>query len=424
MQQSICVLGRQPAIGRAELESLYNPELLEPIGSVGVLCAMPSSDVAFARLGGSIKLCDVLEIVPSTDWRQLQQAVIAAGVRLAKDIPEGKIQLGLSAYDLRVSTRQLTAGGLELKKALRKAGHSVRLVQNQELTLNSAQVIHNHLTGERGIELVLVRRGNQTILARTVTEQDIEAYTERDRGRPKRDARVGMLPPKLAQIIINLATSSTPPDVDFTLLDPFCGTGVILQEALLMGYSAYGTDLEQRMIDYTQANLDWLNEKTTGSAGGDPGGTPSTRSFSEHDGGNWIDRTREKAGTPLEIGDATAHLWEKSKINAVACETYLGQPYVSLPDRAKLDANIRTCNLILEKFLKNIGGQIASGTRLCLAVPAWQTKPDQFKHLPLLDHLSDLGYNRIDFKYARDSELVYYRSDQIVARELLVITRK
>src|SRR5207244_1094230 len=137
-------------------------------------------------------------------------------------------------------------------------------------------------------------------------------------------------------------------------------------------------------------------------------------------------------------GDATDHMWRDSrydaekddtswwpaKINAVACETYLGQPYVALPDRAKLDTNIRTCNLILEKFLKNIGGQIATGTRLCLAVPAWQTKPDQFKHLPLLDHLSDLGYNRIDFKYTRDSELMYYRPDQIVARELLVITRK
>ncbi len=412
MQQSICVLGRQPAIGRAELESLYDADKLTPVGSVGVLCDMPSSAVNFDRLGGSVKLCDVLEIVPSTDWRQLQTAVITAGVRLGSEISEGKIQLGISAYDLRVSTRQLTAGGLELKKALRKAGRSVRLVQNQELTLNSAQVIHNHLVGERGMELVLIRHGNQTILARTIAEQDITAYTERDRGRPKRDARVGMLPPKLAQIITNLATGTTPPNTDFTVLDPFCGTGVVLQEALLMGYSVYGTDLEQRMIDYTIANV--------------------------HDWFYMTNHPELEGGLTIAKGDATDHMWRDSrynaekndpsfwppKINAIACETYLGQPYITLPDRAKLDTNVRTCNLILEKFLKNIGGQIATGTRLCLAVPAWQTKPDQFKHLPLLDHLSDLGYNRIDFKYTRDSELMYYRPDQIVARELLVITRK
>ena len=45
------------------------------------------------------------------------------------------------------------------------------------------------------------------------------------------------------------------------LLDPFCGTGVVLQEALLMGYDVYGTDLEPRMIDYSGANLDWLSER-------------------------------------------------------------------------------------------------------------------------------------------------------------------
>jgi hypothetical protein len=35
--------------------------------------------------------------------------------------------------------------------------------------------------------------------------QDIDAYAERDFERPMRDAFVGMLPPKLAQIMLNLA---------------------------------------------------------------------------------------------------------------------------------------------------------------------------------------------------------------------------
>jgi tRNA (guanine10-N2)-dimethyltransferase len=268
-------------------------------------------------------------------------------------------------------------------------------VPNQTAALNSAQVLHNRLTNENGCELVLVQNGPQTIIAQTIAEQDIESYTLRDRGRPKRDARVGMLPPKLAQVMINLAAGDRLAG-ETTLLDPFCGTGVMLQEAAMMGFDIYGTDLEPRMIAYTRENLAWL--QATGQA-------PN------------LDNP------PLEIADATSHVWEKP-FNMVACETYLGQPFSMLPPADKLEQVRATCNTIVEKFLMNIGEQIQPGSRLCLAVPAWQQKPGQFVRLPLLDHLAKLGYNRVSFEYARTEDLIYSRDDQIVARELLVLTRK
>lgn len=392
--QSLLILGRQPAIGRAELESLYGDTAFTPVGETAMLSSLSTTDIAFERLGGSIKLGTVLETLPTLDWHSLQEALVRLGQQEAATIGEGKIQLGLSAYDLRLSTRQLTAAGLELKKALRSVGKSVRLVQNQEPHLNSAQILHNHLTGERGVELVAVRHGNHIIVARTVAEQDIVAYTERDRGRPKRDARVGMLPPKLAQNIINLAVGQTPPSPDFTVLDPFCGTGVVLQEALMMGFSTDGSDLEPRMTEHSSTNISWLRQNH-----------PDLEGF-----------------LSLDTSDATTHRWE-NKINAVACETYLGRPLTALPSNEKLREIVGTCNTIIEKFLRNIGGQIAPGTRLCLAVPAWQHPNGRFTHLPLLDHLGVLGYNRIDFKYARAPELIYHRPDQTVARELLVLTK-
>jgi tRNA G10 N-methylase Trm11 len=123
--------------------------------------------------------------------------------------------------------------------------------------LNSAQVLHNKLTTKGAWELLVIKDGKNTILAQTIFVQDIEAYAARDQARPARDARVGMLPPKLAQIMINLAN----PPKDAAILDPFCGTGVVLQEAMLMGFSTVGTDLEARMVEYTKKNLDWLNDK-------------------------------------------------------------------------------------------------------------------------------------------------------------------
>ena len=268
---NLLILGRQPALGLAELESLYDSTA---VSAVGTQAALVDDEVDFNRLGGCVKACKLLTTLDTTEWRKIESYLIQNTPEHAAMLTEGKLTIGLSTYGLQVSPGTLNATGLSIKKAIRKAsGRSVRLVPNNATELSSAQIYHNHLTAERAWELVLVADGNKTHLAQTFAVQDIDAYTLRDRGRPKRDARVGMLPPKLAQIIINLAVShrhqalgirkSELPDNALslapTILDPFCGTGVLLQEALLMGYNAYGTDLEPRMIDYSKTNLEWLS---------------------------------------------------------------------------------------------------------------------------------------------------------------------
>ncbi|HEY4161369.1 MAG TPA: hypothetical protein VGM08_04885 [Candidatus Saccharimonadales bacterium] len=408
--QSVCILGRQPALGLAELESLYGAGSVSAVSPQAAGLDLPVSEVNFTRLGGSTRLGHVLAVLPGTDWKTAERQLPRLVAELAVTLPEGKIQLGLSAFGLKISPAKLNAAGLTLKKTLRaQTERSARVTPNPELELNTAQVLHNHLTGPTGIELLLIATSSgETVIARTYKVQDIDSYTLRDRGRPKRDARVGMLPPKLAQIIVNLAGKHLlPPGAAINpehpanknaqaarLLDPFCGTGVVLQEALLMGYNTYGTDLEQRMIDYSRANLEWLTQLHT---------VPGQYT--------------------LEAGDATTHHWQQP-VGLVAGETYLGRPFTARPTSEVLAQTVSEVNLILKKFLQNIHGQLPGGTRLCLAIPAWQTGPDAFKHLPLIDQISELGYNRVRFEHVRDSQLLYYREDQIVARELVVLTRK
>lgn len=394
VHKSLFILGRQPAIGQAELESILGAEHVELAGDQAVVSDIAPSDIPFDRIGGSIRMAKVLGQLHTTQWPAIVR-------QLTSDLPgyldylpvEGKIKLGLSVFDIPVTTQQLFRTGLELKKICKKAGRSVRLVPNTEPALNSAQVLHNQLTSDLGIELLLVKHGNQAWLAQTTRVQDINAYARRDQGRPKRDARVGMLPPKLAQVIVNLAAGPLTPSDDTVVLDPFCGTGVVLQEALLMGYGAYGTDLEPRMIDYTRENLDWL-------------------------------ATHGKETTPqLEVGDATAHYWTHP-FSVVASETYLGSPLSGWPGPDKLQKIIGTCNVIIEKFLRSMASQTKTGQRLCLAVPAWRGPNGRLHQLPLLDHMGEIGYNRIRFEHVRDIDLVYFRPEQLVARELLVIIRK
>jgi len=417
--QSLLTLGRQPALGLAELESLYGADKIRRVGAQAVVVDVDPCLLAFDRLGGSIRFAKVLTTLDTTNWRQIEKFLLEVGPGHAATMPEGKMTLGLSIQGLQINRGQLEATGLSLKKAIRKSGRSVRLVPNKDPELSTPQVIHNNLTGPNGWELLFVRDGDKTIVAQTVKIQDIASYTRRDRERPKRDAKVGMLPPKLAQIIINLASGQVAEQnllniceipagrpiprniLSQTVLDPFCGTGVVLQEAHLMGYDVYGTDLEPRMIEYTKANLDWL-EECDGCRGQDV-----TLSDQE----------------VAEVGDATNHTW-RPPIDFVACETYLGRPFTAMPDSTVLKQTVSDTNLIIKKFLRNIHGQLQPGTRLCIAVPAWQIKPNSFMHLPLIDQIEDLGYNRTRFEHVRDSELIYYRSEQVVARQLVILTRK
>ena len=408
--KSLFVLGRTPAIGRAELESLYGAEHFVAAGDFAMLSDLSVDSVDFRRLGGTVKLARVTGVLAAEgsrhgstggfksdfkagpNWRAVQNELSKHAVALAQGIAEGKIQLGVSVYGITTNPRQLLAAGLEIKKALRSHGYSVRLIPNQETALSSAQVLHNHLTGERGIELIAVQRGTEVIIGRAVAVQDITAYAARDQNRPKRDAFVGMLPPKLAQTIVNLGTGPLEPSTEHTVLDPFCGTGVILQEAGLTGYGMYGSDLETRMVDYSEKNLAWLAERAT------------------------------VVSPVLEVGDATTHQWH-TPFSVIASETYLGRPLSSWPGTEKLHDIAGACNVIIEKFLRNLATQTKPGMRLCLAVPAWRAPDGHIHHLSLLDHLREMGYNRVSFEHARDIDMVYFRPDQIVARELLVITR-
>ncbi len=300
---NIYILGRQGALGLAEMESLYGAEHVRPIGTMAAV--VETGTIPFSRLGGSLKAGTVLDIIPDIKLDAVFKAISKTIPRQLDGASEGKVRIGVSCYGFGTNGGEIARRSLGLKKALKSTGRSVRIAESREPSLSTAQVLHGKLIGPLGIELLVVRDGDKTILARTTDVQDIDSYTLRDRGRPKRDARIGMLPPKLAQIIINLASPAYESDGSLTqhrLLDPFCGTGVVLQEASLVGYEVYGTDIDERMMSYSEENLNWLQEK--------------------------INIT---ASSTLEIADATNHTWQQP-VDLVASETYLGRPFTSPPE--------------------------------------------------------------------------------------------
>jgi tRNA (guanine10-N2)-dimethyltransferase len=383
----ITILGRQPALGMAELEMLYSAQNVRWFSDISGI--VESNDFNFERLGGSQKAGRIVSEL-SGDWRRVSMKVVSAYTQAWSDF-DGKITLGISAYGFsKISPRDVQKTGIILKGKLKEQGVSLRLIPNAETALSTATSHHNKLgLSDNHVELLIVRAPNgNVIVAESVGAQNITALAARDQGRPKRDAFVGMLPPKLARMMVNY-TGLTAGRV----LDPFCGTGVLLQEAALLGFDVYGSDLVDKMVDFTSANLTWLKDTY-----------PITSNVS------------------VEPGDAMTHRWQ-APIDAVACETYLGQPFSAPPSPSKLTEVRGNCNHIISAFLKNIAGQLESGTPLCVAIPAWRDATGTVTHLPLIENLEALGYTHRKLTHARHHELIYYREDQVVARELLFLEK-
>jgi len=389
----IAILGRQPAISIAELERVYGD-----VSWFSEMSALVNAEyIDITRLGGSQKAGKVVLQIPGNDWRAASLKIVQHYSKAwAKH--EGKITVGISAYGFREGSRDIQKAGLILKQKLKQTGTSLRLIPNQDAALSTATSHHNKLgLSDNKVELIVVKGQSGIVVAESTGSQNITALAARDQGRPKRDAFVGMLPPKLAQIMINLAGPLSPdPDGGLEqprILDPFCGTGVILQEAGLMRYAVYGTDLVEKMIDFSGTNLKWIQEKDNITI-----------------------------NTTLEVGDAMNTMWEMP-VDAVVAEGYLGQPFSAPPSNSKLVEVRGNCNHIIGEFLKNLSSQIKSGTPVVLGVPAWKDIDGHFTHLPLVTKVEDYGFSYVQMRNVRPDQLLYFRPDQVVARELLVLVK-
>lgn len=387
----LAILGRQPNLGLAELERVFSPTKVQQLNHA--TASFEASVFDIQNFGGLLKAGEIVDCLTSSSWDSLVKKITSHFLTQWENNPH-KITLGISVYNYPIDTKEIQKLALNLKKQLKKNNVSLRVVPNAEPALNTATSHHNKLgLNPNKIELLITKTNQQKlIVANSTGAQNITAYQQRDQARPKRDAFVGMLPPKLAQIMLNLALGQSQTK-NPTILDPFCGTGVILQEALLMGYSVIGTDLSQKMIDYSQVNLNWLAKN-------------------HHLNGHH----------QLHQADATNATWHHQFTHVVS-ETYLGQPLSGYPSQDKLVAIRQNCNHLISQFLKNISTQAPAGTLFCLAVPAWKKPDGSFDTLSILDNLTKFKLKTIKLNLTDTNQLLYFRDDQIVARKLLILEK-
>jgi tRNA G10 N-methylase Trm11 len=371
----VVILGRQPEFGLAELESVVGAKAIAPFGNQAALLR---KSLDLNHLGGAQKLGRILYRGPAHDLNEAPLNLNELPLR------EGKTNFGLSYYGVRATTKFVTAAGLTLKKRLRERG-SLRLVTPQEgTTLSAAQVKFNGLIG-KGFELLIVVADQEMVITITTQVQDIDSYAARDYQRPARSAKVGMLPPKLAQLMVNTTSAGL-------IYDPFCGTGVVLQEALLLGREASGSDLNPEMVEASRENLEWLSKQIS---------------------------LPKLAASTAELADAREVRLPPGPVGIVS-EGYLGPNLSRKPTKPEVAELQQELLELYSASLRSWREQLPKGAEVTITIPAWQTQ-DGIIPLGLLDRLSDLGYTLKSFAHTDTRNLIYRRPGQAVGRQLLIM---
>lgn len=393
MDKSFLVLGREPSLSFAELYQHLGGRgaLIIAYNNQAVMVDDPElGQFAPVLLGGMVKSGPVVATLPKLTAEALAEL-------LAKEIVSGqKFHFGLSCYG-QEGTKKL---GLEVKKFLKETGASVRLVESRHQNLSSADVVKNKLL-ERGVELCVFPLDDGFMIGKTLAVQPYEEYAERDYGRPERDPRSGMLPPKLARMMVNLATGV---GRGLTILDPFCGSGTVLQEAMLLGHQTVGTDIDEEAIRGAKKNIEWL--------------------LREH----------KKELPPYRVEPLDVRALDKKlvagSIDAVVTECDLGPPLSGEESRDDI--------IEIEKDLSPLYAEALELIRFVLrdngrAVLAWPYFVGQDIWVLVFDQLGELGWELVEpypkqyqstFPLAKRGTLLYGRPDQRVWREILILKKR
>ncbi len=368
------ITGRLKALCLFELESVCKVVLgsnfkLEDRGEYVILKTESSASFVkevFSRLGGFLKYGEVF----NEDFD-------------LKSLPvDEKVVFGISAYGSKQVGTKIHKFSKKLKEEFVKEGKKVRFVlPKEEGALTTAQVVKNNLVND-GFELVLLDNS----LGRTLQVQDFEGFAHREYSKPFVDKEMGVLPVKLARIMVNCALVKQGGGI----WDPFCGSGNVLLEGLDLGYDVLGTDIDNDSLKGARENVDWLTRE---------GNVKNKSSFSYLDVLN---------PTPSKL-----NFLSNFKIDAVVCEPYMGQAQRKLLDINKANSLVNQHYSLVQSLfaiLDNI--EINESIRLVIVFPEYKTKKGWIS----------IGNDKLNFKNAKliKKDLHWSRENSIIKRLIFV----
>jgi len=273
-----------------------------------------------------------------------------------------------------------------MKSFLKEKDVKCRFVNKKNDEITSAPLLVKNKILDKGFELNILPVGDQKEWGSTIAVQDYEFFSKRDYKRPYPNKEKGMIPPKLARIMVNLAGLKEKK----TIWDPFCGSGTILQESLLLGLNSIGSDSDPKSIEDTKGNLKWLRSE-----------------FDIH-----------YASTEVFLQDATLKVKRSIQFDAIVTEPYIGPVLRSVPGEKRVDNIIGSLVTLYSKFFNNIADTCKTGTKVVFVVPEFKSRTG-WKSIKIGDFLP--GNFEKEKKY---DNLHWDRPNSIIRRQIKIFIKK
>ncbi len=388
------ILGNNPILSKAEIESVLQiSDLRSQISDfndrVLIVEVEKKLDINWLnnRLGGTVKMGLISDKIK--DLEKFEDKFFD----LIK-FSQGKMHFGFSLYaltekvHLKKYQKELKPVAMEIKRKLREEKNlNSRWVVGRDPELSSVIVKKNQLL-KYGSEICLFVKRNNILVGQTLAVQKFEEYGAFDYLRPKRDVFSGMLPPKVAQIMINLAKVSQ----EKTILDPFCGSGTIIQMALFLDYkNLIGCDKSQKAIADTKENLKWQKNKFK----------------IDLDKINLYNLPAERLTKEIKA----------NSIGAIITEPYLGPPLRGNENQEKISSIIKELEELYLQAFEQFKTVLAKKGKAVIVFPIF--KLNNFtKKMLILDKIKNLG-----FRILNNEELIYSRPKQHILRQIIIFEK-
>lgn len=143
------------------------------------------------------------------------------------------------------------------KEVIKSNGLNPRFINQDFKNVSSVAVIKEALV-KKWTDFNFIFTEDKTFFGNTIFVQDIYGYSNRDYSKD-RDMNVWMLPPKLAQMMINLWFEWKE---NINIYDPFVWLWTVLIESVYMwNKKVFWSDLSEKMVQTSSENLEKLKNK-------------------------------------------------------------------------------------------------------------------------------------------------------------------
>lgn len=371
------ILGNTPALSKLELQQFFSDTTVSDVSDSVCKVDLDSETTPgelMHKLGGVVKISKHLSSLDrDASDDVIHQEIAEQLTALTKD---DKITFGLGEF----GRNHLPALSMEkIKDLLKDKDRKARYIEGPRYGLSAAILLHRSVS-----EIIVIRTEEETILALTEAVQDIDAWTKIDRVKPYADRKKGMLPPKVARIMINLACGRNP-NPEAAVFDPFCGSGTILMEAAARGLEVIGSDLDAEAVEGSLENLKWFTETFAAT-------------FDFH----------------VYQGDATKIQLNK-KVQYLVTEPFLGKPK---PAPHQIDNIFKGLEKMYLGAFKHWRSLLVPGARVVIIFPRALASSIGIKRDVTLDALIDklkpLGYTPLL------EPVLYHRPQAMIGREIRV----